>query len=84
MLNTETLEQALRELDLEELEVRVIPEGHRFTAVVMTPAFTDMDEADRQSLVWGHLRERFSDHELVRIEFIFTDYPGEYDEESAE
>ncbi|MFO7566057.1 MAG: hypothetical protein R6X02_25660 [Enhygromyxa sp.] len=76
-MNKEDLEQALRQLELPQLEVRVIPEGLRFTAVVTTPAFTDMDEADRQRQVWGHLRERFSDRDLIRIEFIFTDSPDD-------
>jgi acid stress-induced BolA-like protein IbaG/YrbA len=76
-MNKDTLEQALRELDFGDLDVRVIPEGLRFTAVVTTPDFTDMDEAERQHQVWAHLRQRFSDHELIRLEFIFTNSPDE-------
>jgi acid stress-induced BolA-like protein IbaG/YrbA len=83
VMNKDTLEQKLRELPYDSLDIRVVPDGLRFTAVVTTPAFSKMDEAERQRVVWRHLRKHFSDHELVRIEFIFTDSPGDYAEESA-
>ncbi len=84
-MTQEDLEQALRQLSLPDLRVAVHVDGRRFTAVVTTPAFTDMDEAERQRIVWGHLREKFSDHELVRVEFIFTNSPEEEAaDESAE
>jgi acid stress-induced BolA-like protein IbaG/YrbA len=76
-MTKENLERALRELPLKNLTVVVNLDGRRLTAVVTAPKFTNMDEAERQRIVWGHFRKRFSDHELVRLEFIFTNAPGE-------
>lgn len=76
-MNKETLEQVLRGLPFGTLKIDVVPDGRRFTAIVTTPDFAQMDESERQRRVWGHLRKHFTDHELIRLEFIFTNSPDE-------
>jgi hypothetical protein len=74
----EQLEQVLQQLPLRELRVRIVnPDAFQCIVVLVSPDFEAMDEADRQSLVWGHLSKAFTWEELSQIEFIFTDSPAE-------
>ena len=43
----------------------------RFVATVLSRSFEDQDEAERQSAAWAHLRSRFPEDDLPRIESIF-------------
>ena len=76
MTNKELLE-ALEALFEPAPEVNIGHDGQKFVAVVVSTSFEGMDEAERQSLVWGHLQQRFEDHQLVQLEFVFTNTPGE-------
>ena len=75
------LAHALQQLDLSALQVSVeVDRGHRLVAVVTTPDFEGMDEADRQSLVWQRVYDGLDDDEQVLVDFIFTNTPAEEDE----
>ncbi len=44
---------------------------------VVSPSFEDMDDGDRQHLIWAHALKIFDYDEQDRIEFIFTEAPSE-------
>jgi hypothetical protein len=72
------LQPALHSLPLKEKAVQILnPEAFRILLSIVSPDFDSMNEADRQSLVWGHLNKTFTWEELSQIEFIFTDSPAE-------
>lgn len=54
--------------------------GGMFLGVVIAPEFEDMNEGQRQSLVWRGVLDHFAEEDLERIEFIYTDAPSEVDE----
>ncbi len=77
----EKLETILRELPLDDIEVRIIPgDRHslRYLASVVSPSFAAMSDADRQSLVWGQILDRLDESEQRRVEFVYTETPEEY------
>ncbi len=79
------VKQVLEQLDLADLEVRILENrGSRVLVAVISPAFEEMDEADRQELVWGKLLDELGDYESRRVEFVFTDTPKEIEEAIAE
>jgi hypothetical protein len=72
------LEVELGTLPLTEKSTQILdPKAFRCLVSIVSPDFETMDEADRQSLVWGHLNKTFTWEELSQIEFIFTDSPAE-------
>lgn len=73
------LKQALATLPLAHREsVQLVNEdAPQCIVVIVSSDFEGMDEADRQSLVWGHLLHSIAVEEMGRIEFIFTDAPSE-------
>jgi acid stress-induced BolA-like protein IbaG/YrbA len=82
-MSEETLRAALETLALEHPpSVTVSRDGQKLVAIVVSASFQGMDEAERQGLVWGHLQRQFEDHELIPLEFVFTNTPAE-DEELA-
>jgi acid stress-induced BolA-like protein IbaG/YrbA len=76
-MTEEQLAEALTNLPFEPSRVAVYPDGLRLVAVVVSPAFVKLDEAERQRLVWNYLHQRFDVRELARIEFVFTNTPQE-------
>ena len=59
-------------------EIRVEPtDRHRIAAVVVSAVFTGKDEGQRQRHVWSHLMDTLSEEERRRLEFVFTNAPGE-------
>ena len=72
------LQPVLDSIPLDEKTVEILnPNAFRCLVAIVSPDFENMNEADRQSLVWGHLIKSFSWEELSQIEFIFTDSPAE-------
>jgi len=41
-------------------------------ATVVSSRFQTMNEAQRQEVVWRHLRQSFDEEELSDVEFVFT------------
>jgi len=72
----ERLEASLRGQVEAVVEV-ALNEDHGFEASIVSPAFEGMDEADRQALIWGIMRDAFNPNERKRIDFLFTDAPSE-------
>ena len=44
---------------------------------IVSPLFEELDEADRQSLVWERILSDFDPTDWKTIEFIYTDSPSE-------
>jgi hypothetical protein len=44
---------------------------------VVSPTFEEMDELERQLLVWDRVLEDLGPEDRTRIEFIYTDTPAE-------
>lgn len=77
----EKLEEALETLDYEDLQVTAeLDPGHRLVAVVTTPEFEGVDEAERQSETWQPVFDQLDDEEQALISFIFTNTPDEEEE----
>ena len=80
----ERVKQVLEGLDLADLEVKILENrGTRVLVSVISTSFEDMDEGDRQSLVWGKLIDDLGDYPSRRVEFVFTDSPREIAEAKA-
>ena len=63
-------------LDLDDPEVNILDNrGTKVLASVVSPSFDTMDEAERQSMVWGRLIDELGDHDSRWVEFVFTDSP---------
>lgn len=72
------VEDALRALSLQGLQVSVESEGdRRIVASVVWDGFSGMAEETRQDTVWSALRKVLSDDELTRVDFVFTSAPEE-------
>jgi acid stress-induced BolA-like protein IbaG/YrbA len=77
-MTEQELADALRGLPLANApEVSVIRDGWGLIATVVSLDFEDMDEAERQRLVWHLLHEKFPLPELRPIEMVLTDSPSE-------
>lgn len=75
---TETqLKEVLDRLPVERPIVRVERDGLNLIASVTTSTFATLDEAERQEIVWGYLLGELGDAGVDRIEFVFTNAPGE-------
>ncbi|MGK3995897.1 hypothetical protein WMF31_19970 [Sorangium sp. So ce1036] len=69
------LEQALTTMPNVD-EANVVGE-QSLIATVVSGAFRDQNEAQRQETVWSYLRQRLGSGALQNIEFIFTNTPEE-------
>jgi acid stress-induced BolA-like protein IbaG/YrbA len=79
------VQKVLEGLDLADLEVRILDNrGTRVLVAVISPEFENMDEGDRQELVWGKLLDELGDEDSRRVEFVFTDTPSEIEQAIAE
>lgn len=77
-MTEQELADALRSLPLTQPpEVSITRGGWRFIAIVISPDYEDMDESERQRMVWHLLHARFPLHELGAIEMVLTDSPSE-------
>ena len=68
---------ALRGLKLESPKINVNESGTSLFAAIVSSSFADMDEAERQTLVWNALRDSLTEFEIAAVEFVFTLAPGE-------
>jgi acid stress-induced BolA-like protein IbaG/YrbA len=76
-MTAEALRMALETLPLPyPPEVSVI-NGRRLIAVVTSAAFENMDESERQRLVYNHLLATFDTEDLGKVEMVLTDAPSE-------
>ena len=66
----------LAPLDDARVEVQSAP-GFKVTATVISPSFNDMDEGDRQDIVWGAALAGLGEAGSAPVEFIFTLTPDE-------
>ncbi len=69
------LHRILETLPIDRPQVVVEGERRHLLATVTSPSFAQLDDFDRQAMVWGHVREQGADVDAV--EFIFTWAPGE-------
>lgn len=76
-MNETELRSALDSLPFEVDQVAIQLDGQKLIAVVVSAKFENMDEGERQRLVWQHLQETFSAVQLVQVEFVFTNTPQE-------
>ena len=85
-------EQALKDKLFGSLNV-VIPEmtlkvrkndRYLYFVQIVSPLFEDLDEADRQSLVWERILSGLDTSEWKTIEFIYTDAPSEIEPDESE
>lgn len=58
-------------------EVEAGREGTKLIGLVVSGAFADMEEHERQSLVWGLILENLSDAEQSEVGYVFTNTPEE-------
>lgn len=76
MLTEQHLREVLREMR-DATEVDAHREGSKLIAIVVSPAFDDMEEHARQAWVWNMLLERLTDEEQADIGYVFTNTPAE-------
>jgi acid stress-induced BolA-like protein IbaG/YrbA len=82
METRDKVKQLLEQLAVESPRVRLLEDaeiGPRIMALVVSPTFEGMDEADRQALVWGKLFDSLDNRDQRSVEFIYTKSPAEYD-----
>lgn len=75
------LEESIKRTPLENPRVKVFDRdlyGHY--ATVLSPSFDDMDENERQLVVWRRLFADFDEKDRSLIKFIFTQSPTEFAE----
>lgn len=77
MLDKQSLETALKELPVKNPQVDVQGEGKEIVITLTSDSFKGMNVAKRQAMVWDYLRSHYSPDDLVAIEFVFTNVPGE-------
>lgn len=73
-------EKCLRGLALDNPRIRVYPADYaeyKYFGSIVSPSFEGMNEAKRQSLVWGQILESLDDDDQRRVEFVYTDAPSE-------
>ena len=80
----EKVSETLKELPLETASIEIGPSsGPTMFATIESSTFADMEEFERQEMVWEALRAKLRADELVAIEFVFTYAPGEDVEEAS-
>jgi hypothetical protein len=71
-MTCDDLENSLRTLPLRDPVIRVGGTPRRLLAVVSSPDFETMPEAERQAMVWGHLLDAHGIYVDREVEFVFT------------
>lgn len=82
MLEAERLKEILEGYPDGAESVDVVGKGS-LVATIVSESFRAQDEAIRQRHVWAYLQAQLGDGDLRRIEFIFTNAPGEDTSEAA-
>lgn len=75
MPTREELQQALQTMP--DVDQTTVVGERNLIATVVSPAFRERNEAERQETVWTYLRRCFEEDDLQNIEFIFTNTPEE-------
>jgi acid stress-induced BolA-like protein IbaG/YrbA len=75
MATKERLKQVLERMP--NVETATVVGDWKLIATVVSGAFRDRNEAQRQETVWSYLRGQLGSEELQNIEFIFTNTPEE-------
>ncbi len=57
--------------------VEMYPDGYRWVASVVSETFEDLDEAERQALIWDLLEQNLSVEDHRRVEYVSTRSPRE-------
>ena len=74
------IKKILEDLPLPGLEVEIEPDsGPRVVAMVTSASFENMDEGERQHLVWRKLLDDLDPDEQRFVEFVHTMAPSEYE-----
>jgi acid stress-induced BolA-like protein IbaG/YrbA len=77
--------RALKGLDLVDPEVKIFEsQGSRILAAVVSPSFEQMEDADRQSLIWGKLIDELGDYDSRQVGYVVTATPREVAEDIAQ
>ena len=76
-MNEQILENVLRSLPVAIDEVTVEGRPGHWVAQISSREFVNVDQSERQRIVWEHLLEKLSDDERVEVEFVFTTAPGD-------
>ena len=80
----ERVVQVLKGLDLVEPEIKIFDShGSRILAAVISPSFEGMDDADRQSMIWGQLIDELGDYDSRQVGYVITSTPQEVAESVA-
>jgi acid stress-induced BolA-like protein IbaG/YrbA len=75
MATREQLQHALE--GMADVDHATVDGDRNLIATVVSPAFREQNEAERQESVWSYLHRRFGPDELQNIEFIITNTPEE-------
>ncbi len=73
----ERLQSILAGPDLADASVELSWDGPRLVASVVSASFENVDEAERQAMIWDLLEQHLSIDDRLRIAFIFTNSPRE-------
>ena len=85
MVTKDRVKQILEQLDIADPKVDILDNrGLRILAAVVSPSYEEMEEGDRQAMVWSKLLEELGDEESRWVEFVFTDSPSELKARAAE
>jgi len=81
----EKVKRALEGLDLIDPEVRILENrGSRVLVGLISPSFEQMEDGDRQAMVWGKLIDDLGYNDSSRVEYVFTRTPRELEEDIAQ
>jgi hypothetical protein len=79
------LRRCLEGLNLQQPTTIQILDGDygKFLAIIISPTFENMDDGDRQELVWGQVLDHLDQEEQGWIEFLYTYAPSEEEAQEA-
>ncbi len=76
--------QALKGLNLIDPEIKIFEShGSRILASVVSPSFDKMEDADRQSMIWGQLIDELGEYDSRQVGYVITSTPQEVAESIA-
>jgi|HubBroStandDraft_6_1064221.scaffolds.fasta_scaffold135916_4 acid stress-induced BolA-like protein IbaG/YrbA len=81
MVTREQLQEVLRAMP--SVEEATVVEDRRLIATVVSGAFREKDEGERQAVVYAYIFDRLGTDAFENIEFIFTNTPEEEKENAA-
>ncbi len=85
VVTKERVKQILEQFNVIDPKVDILENrGLRILAAVVSPSYEEMEEGERQAMVWGKLPDELGDQESRWVEFVYTDSPGELKARHAE